>query len=83
MILFVNSGDSLDGVWEFASEGQIRLPILMDPSKSWESTYNFGDDGAYAPYPRQVLLNREHEITYLSRRYDTEALTAALDAVLE
>ncbi len=79
----MNSGDAFEYVFEFAAEAQIELPMLMDPSKTWESSYNFGDDGAYAPYPRQVVLNRNREITYLSRRYDTESLTAALDAVLE
>ena len=83
VFLFINSGDALENALEFAAEGVITQPTLLDSAKQMQDAYSWGNDGAYDPYPRHVVLNAEHEVTWLSRRYDTEGLRQALDAVLE
>ena len=83
VFLFINSGDALESALEFAAEGEITQTILLDSGKEMEDAYNWGNDGAYAPYPRHVVLNADHEVTWLSRRYDADGLRQALDEVLE
>jgi hypothetical protein len=68
---------------EFIGEAEVTYTVPLDQTKEMQDAYDWGNDGAYGPYPRHVVLNRDHEVTWLSRRYDASGLRQALDAVTE
>lgn len=77
----VNAGDAYDVAWDYLDNLGVGLTCLLDQSKSVYSAYS-GVPNAYAPFPLQVVIDREGVITYLNGQYDAEAVKAAIDAAL-
>ncbi|MCB9758531.1 MAG: hypothetical protein H6739_01695 [Alphaproteobacteria bacterium] len=58
------------------------MPALLDTSESVYGSYNW-NDGAYAPFPLQVVVNKNGIITYISRQYNADAARAAIQQALD
>lgn len=83
VVWLVDAGDDYDTAWEFIDEAGTSLPCLLDLDEDVYSVYEKkGEDDGYAPFPLQVVIDREGVITYLEYQYDAERLTAAIDAAV-
>ncbi len=80
-ILLVNSGETFDDAWDYLAGYQVGTTCLLDPDQSMYSSYT-GVEAPYAPFPQQVVIDRDGVITYLSTQYDADAVRAAIDAAL-
>lgn len=79
----VNAGDAYDVAWQFAEAFAVEIPVLLDHNEYFYKNYPNTSD-RYAPFPLQVVIDRDGEITYLARQYNTDAvLTAIRDALAE
>ena len=78
----VNAGDSFEQVYDWIGEAGTTLPTLLDTDNAVYSSYQRGAD-AYAPFPLQVVIDREGRITYLANQYDAEAVRAAIRLALD
>ena len=82
-ILLVNTGDSFEDAYTFVGESEVTLPVLLDSDLSvYESYSRFEAEAGYAPYPLQIIIDREGTIRYLANQYDADAVRAAIDALL-
>lgn len=83
VVWLMNAGDSYDTAWEFIDESNTSLPCVLDTNEEVYSVYEKkGEDDGYAPFPLQVVIDRDGVITYLEYQYDGERLRAAIDAAL-
>lgn len=84
LVLFVNVGESFDTAYSFAEEAQLTLPVLLDEDQRAYSSYSYSEFGAgSAPFPRQVVVDREGIITWMSGEYDADEASAAIQAALD
>ena len=82
-IWLVDAGDSFDDAFEFVGESSTSLPVLLDSDETVYKSYTRREGGeSYAPFPLQVIIDRDGTIAYLSNQYDAEAVRAAIDALL-
>ena len=82
-IWLVDAGDSFDDAFEFVGETSTSLPVLLDSDETIYKSYKREEGGeSYAPFPLQVIIDRDGTIVYLSNQYDAEAVRAAIDALL-
>lgn len=58
-----------------------ELPILLDEQETYYRPYAMEVPG-YAPFPLQVVIDRDGTIVYLSKQYDVDAAVAAIQAAL-
>ena len=80
----LNTEDPLSTVLDFGRESDIAGVMLYDARAPYDRYYpiDSGSGGPYAPYPLQVVLDRDGVIQLISHQYDAAALNAALDAAL-
>ena len=79
----VNAGDQYDVAWQFAEQFGVEIPVLLDLNETFYRAYPNTSD-RYAPFPLQVVVDRNGGITYLARQYNTDAvLTAIRNALAE
>lgn len=78
----VNVGDDYDSAYTFIGEAGTTLPVLLDTDQAVYSSYERDPEEAYAPFPVQVVIDRDGVITYLAFQYDAEAVRAAIEAAL-
>lgn len=79
----MNAGDSFEVAWEFADENAVGLPILLDTDETAYRSYTrteHTDD--FAPFPVQVVIDREGVVRYLSFQHDPDAVIATIDALI-
>lgn len=82
-VWLVNSEDPIDSVERFLRAGDVTLPTLLDTDGSWYRSYDRSHtEGAYAPYPMQVLIDREGRIRHIATQYDAEAMRGHIDRLL-
>ena len=76
-------GDSVEGVQNFVANLLTSFPIgLEDPATKTYAALNQQFKGAN-PFPVDVVVNQEGKITYIAREYDPDAITAAIDELLQ
>lgn len=68
-------GDYVDGMG-------LTMPVLLDVTTSVYQDYFIVDPEAFAPYPREFIVDVDGTILYTSATVDTEAIAAVLDSVL-
>ncbi len=79
----INGEDSYEEAWEFIAEAETTLPTLLDTTGVMSGQYSREEGGSsYAPYPVQVILDREGVIRYLSYQYDADLVTDTISALL-
>lgn len=62
--------------------GGVSFPILLDQSKQVLETYNIQCSDAYAPYPRQVIIDQDGIVQYVACAYYADRVKATLDSLL-
>ena len=83
VVWLVNTHDSVADAQAFLRQGDVTLPCLLDTDAGWYRSYDRRSvEGAYAPYPLQVLIDQEGTIQYLSGQYDPLAMRDRIDALL-
>lgn len=83
MVWLVNSEDPVDEVERFLRQADVEVPCLLDTDGAWYRSYDRrSTEGAYAPYPFQVLVDQEGTIRYLASQYDPLAMRDQIDALL-
>jgi len=76
------NGDAMDGVQRFVEDLGTTYPIgLEDESTKTYEAFVKNYKGAN-PFPVDVVVGRDGKIAYISREYDPEGLTAAVEAAL-
>ena len=80
--LFINAGEDVDGVLAFVDAADLSSPVLFDTDSDVYKSYDLQGLGGYAPFPLQIVIDREGTITYMAKQYDAVALRAALDAAV-
>ena len=80
-VLLVNTHDDVDTAYDFLQSVEVALPTLLEGQEIYES-YPRGN-GVYAPFPLQVVIDKEGIIRYIAYQYDAEAVRAAIDEALE
>ncbi len=83
VVWLVNTEDSVDDVERFLRGADVTLPNLFDTSGTWYRSYDRrSTDGSYAPYPLQVLVDKEGRIRHIATQYDPVAMRTRIDALL-
>jgi len=77
----VNVGESAELAAAFAEQAGVSSPVLLDSESRWHISYGGMDEG-YAPFPLQIVVDREGVITYIGRQYDVSAVRRAVDEAL-
>ena len=79
----LNTEDDYSTVLDFAVNADITLPMLYDAKQPYHRYYAVDDGGEpWAPYPLQVIVDREGVIRYIANQYDALAVQQALDTIL-
>lgn len=83
-VWLVNAGDPYDQVLAYLQEAGTTLPCLLDTDESMYRRYDRREGGEiHAPFPLQVVIDRDGRITYLANQYDADAARAAIQAALD
>ena len=80
-VLLANPMDDFEVAYDWLGANGVTLPCLLDPGGTVYNAYGPIPD-AYAPFPRQVVIDQDGVIRYLSGQYDAQAVRAAIDALL-
>jgi len=81
--VFLVTNDSFEAAYDYLASLSSSVPCLMDSSFEMLNGYapsEFGE--SVAPYPRQVVIDRDGYITYLNTEIDTAELRDAIDEAL-
>lgn len=81
-VLLANNVDSYDRAFEWLGDNEVDLTCLLDPGGTVYNSY-IGIPDAFAPYPRQVVIDQQGVIRYLSAQYDAAAVRAVIEELLE
>jgi peroxiredoxin len=68
-------GDYIDGMG-------LTMPVLLDVDVSVYQDYFIVDPDAFAPYPREFIIDGNGMVLYTDASIDVEAISAVLDSVL-
>lgn len=78
----INAGEDYGTAYGFIDSLQVSgIPTLLDEQETYYKPYANEVPG-YAPFPLQVVIDRDGEIVYLSKQYDVDAAVAAIEAAL-
>lgn len=68
----------------FGETAGIEGAMLYDAQAPYDRYFRVdsGSGGGYAPYPLQVVIDRDGVIQLISHQYDAAALNDTLDAIL-
>ena len=79
----MNTEDDYSTVLDFAENTEIQLPMLYDTRRSYDRYYANNEGGeVWAPYPLQVIVDRNGVIRYIAHQYDALAVQQTLDEIL-
>lgn len=67
----------------FVEEAGVTSPVLLDSDGGVYRSYDTTALGGYAPFPLQILIDRDGKIVYMARQYNADAVKAAIEAALE
>ena len=76
----MNVGESAELALAYAEHAGVSSPVLLDSEGRWHTSYGLED--GYAPFPVQVVIDRDGVITYIGRQYDVQAARRAIDEAL-
>ena len=80
----MNKGDSFEEAFTFVGEAGVTLPVLLDSDGSYYESYarrDAGEDG-YAPFPLQVLIDKDGVIRHITLQYDAADMRSRIDQLL-
>jgi hypothetical protein len=60
----------------------LTMPVLLDVDVSVYQDYFINDPDAFAPYPREYIIDGNGTVLYTDASIDTAAIAAVLDSVL-
>lgn len=60
----------------------LTMPVLLDVDTSVYQDYMIADPDAFAPYPREFIIDGDGTVLYTDGSLDTDAISAVLDGVL-
>ena len=60
----------------------LTMPVLLDVTTSVYQDYFINDPDAFAPYPREYIIDGNGTVLYTDASIDVEAISAVLDSVL-
>ena len=63
-------------------EGGLTSPVLLDSDGAVYRSYDTSALGGYAPFPMQIVIDREGTIVYMARQYDADAIQLAIESAL-
>jgi peroxiredoxin len=69
---------TLESARQFAELTGVTFPLFLDDGSFDEWDWAAG----VAPFPRQVLLDRDGRVAYIASEHDAAALIAAIEAVI-
>jgi hypothetical protein len=76
------NGDALDGVQRFVSNLHVTFPVgLEDPATKTYAALTQNFKGAN-PFPVDVVIGKDGNITYVAREYDPDGIAVAVEAAL-
>jgi peroxiredoxin len=82
-VWLVSAGDPYEQALAYLQEAGTTLPCLLDTDESLYRRYDRREGGEiHAPFPLQVVIDREGRITYLANQYDADAARAGIQAAL-
>lgn len=81
-MLLANSGDQEGTVRSFLHSSGGGLLSLMDQNELVYRSYD-RQGSSFAPFPMQVVIDREGTIRYLSFQYDAAAVRSVINQLLE
>ena len=78
---WVNSLEIATDAYEFLASAGVDTTCLLDDMSSVHNSYDIPHEGqSWAPYPLQVVVDREGVITYLANEADPDAVKEAIEA---
>lgn len=60
----------------------LTMPVLLDVTSAVYDDYRIFDPDAFAPYPREYIIDRDGTVLYTDSTIDVAAIAAVLDAAL-
>ena len=75
----LGGGDDEARIRKFMAETGVTFPVAADSAGS-AGGYSAGP--SISPFPLDVVVGRDGRIAYLTRKYDADALRAAIEAAL-
>jgi len=83
-MLGVNVEDQYDQLVSWLDGlGGVSYTILLDQYGQVETEYNIQCTDAYAPYPREVIIDQDGIITYTACEYDSDRVEAEIESLLD
>jgi len=79
-VLFINSKDPYEVAYEFMDSVEVSLPSLLEGEDLYMSYPR--KSGGFAPYPLQVVIDRDGITRYVAYQYDAQAVRDVIDEVL-
>jgi hypothetical protein len=80
VVWLVNPRDSAEVAYRFVDEARSGLPVLLDADSRFYNAYP--RPASFAPFPFQVLIDRDGVIRGIYGQYDAVALQDQIDALL-
>ena len=62
--------------------GGLDFPVLLDLNGNVSSSYDFSSAEAYAPFPRQFVIDQNGIIQYMAAQYYPDAVEDEIEALL-
>ncbi len=82
-VLAVNRQENDPAIEAFVLQSGITFPVLMDEDGAVYNLYKGGGSGSVAPFPRDVVIDKNGRILYYNKIYHPASLRAAIEAGLE
>ena len=73
------AGVDAQTVVDFAAYTGVTFPVMMDDDQTYR---DYDQVGATAPFPLDVVIDKEGVVRYVSTRYEPEELTAVIASLL-
>ena len=67
---------------QWITDYQITMTVLTDWGGDVYSEWKITDPDSYAPYPREYLIDRQGNISYISSDIEVDDMRAAIEAAL-
>lgn len=72
-------GESAQTLAAFTEQAGVTYPVLDHTSTSW--LFSFTGNNTF-PYPRDVIIDQDGVVVYLSNNYDAQGMRTVIDALL-
>ncbi len=79
----LNTEDDYSTARDFAESVDLTLPILYNAREPYDRYYPLNDGGEpWAPYPLQVVVDRDGVVRHISHQYEVSTVRDILDAIV-